>query len=106
MVVEIVDHHLDMGGHAAVIGAQRNVAFDAETKKALVGSACTLVAEVLSPELRADATLATLLGGVILIDTLNMDPAAAKVGREYSTGRIPFFISTDFSKLNSEFGDL
>ena len=80
MVVEIVDHHLDVGGHSTVSGAQRNIAFDSEAKKALVGSACTLVAEALvsnAPGL-VDSTLATLLGGVILIDTLNMDPAAAK----------------------------
>ena len=51
-VVEIVDHHLDVGGHENVIGPQRNIAFDPSSKKALVGSACTLVAGNVVDELK------------------------------------------------------
>ena len=45
-VVEILDHHVDAGQHKeSCSGSVRNIAFDATTSKALVGSACTLVYE-------------------------------------------------------------
>ena len=45
LVEQILDHHEDAGAYSSVVGADRQIAFDAGAKKALVGSACTLVAE-------------------------------------------------------------
>ena len=69
-VVGVLDHHKDEGGFADA--AVRIIA--------PVGSAATLVAEQL---LREDATamepgLAELLLGAILLDTVNLDPAAKR----------------------------
>ncbi|RLN72867.1 hypothetical protein BBJ28_00013149 [Nothophytophthora sp. Chile5] len=75
-VVEIVDHHSDLGQH--LDAEQREVAF--ADGQALVASTCTLVAERLAP--RSDSThalLATMLLGVIALDSINFDPSAKKV---------------------------
>ena len=94
-VVEIIDHHTDKGEHAHVVGARRDIAFDAERGRELVGSACTLIAErALGPitidprsakgsgeqgsTIEVDGELAMLLSGVILLDTSNMDPTVDK----------------------------
>lgn len=46
-VIEIVDHHMDLEEHPSVRGASRDIAFDVRdgSRKALVGSCCTIVAE-------------------------------------------------------------
>lgn len=61
---------------------KRNIAFDKHTNKALVGSTCTLVAEKYFESSTAMChDTATLLMGVIVLDTINMDPHAA-IGTE------------------------
>ncbi|CAB1105811.1 unnamed protein product [Ectocarpus sp. CCAP 1310/34] len=76
-VVEIVDHHVDLGEHPSVQGSRRNVAFEANDGggKALVGSCCTIVAERMLDQAPAllSSDVAQLLLGVILVDTLNLD---------------------------------
>ena len=74
-ITEIVDHHLDLGDHAEVSGEFREIAF--EDGAATVGSCCTLISErfMKSESLKLDETVATLLMGVIVLDTLNMSPA-------------------------------
>lgn len=69
-VEEILDHHEDEGLYA---GASKTIA--------PVGSAATLVAERLLAERPqgVDAAAATLLLGTILLDTVNLDPAAKRV---------------------------
>eukprot|EP00927_Polykrikos_kofoidii_P054083 TRINITY_DN48568_c0_g1_i1.p1 TRINITY_DN48568_c0_g1~~TRINITY_DN48568_c0_g1_i1.p1 ORF type:complete len:393 (-),score=83.52 TRINITY_DN48568_c0_g1_i1:56-1234(-) len=83
-VVEIVDHHKDLGQHAHVQGAQRNIAFCGEV--ATAASACTLVAErfLASCEgrnllARDSGAVARALFGVILVDSINLNPAAKRV---------------------------
>ncbi|TDH67844.1 hypothetical protein CCR75_001953 [Bremia lactucae] len=76
-VVEIVDHHSDLGQH---LNAQkREIAF--ADGKALVASTCTLVAEKLFEFDSHDVhkLLATMLLGVIALDSINFDPTAKKV---------------------------
>jgi exopolyphosphatase len=79
-VVEIVDHHEDEGLYLDTCsGAARNIAFSGG--EALVASACTLVAERLE-ELRQSpfpASVAVLLLGVILIDSVNLSVEVGKV---------------------------
>ena len=83
-VVAIVDHHEDRGAHSGVTGAARFVSFDAAPAvQRGVGSACTLVAQLLTahcPALLAaeGGQLATLLAGVVLLDTVNLDPKRGK----------------------------
>jgi exopolyphosphatase len=79
VVEEIMDHHQDYGEHSEVSLENRNIAFDATTGLATVGSACTLVFESFYPypELLTEE-IAVLLMGVITLDTVNMDPAVAK----------------------------
>lgn len=78
-VIEIVDHHVDSNQYSWVTGMLRDIAFDS-TSKALVGSTCTLIAEKYFQLNNCDSALsaevATLLMGVISLDTINMDPHA------------------------------
>ncbi|TYZ60603.1 hypothetical protein PybrP1_004271 [[Pythium] brassicae (nom. inval.)] len=84
-VVEILDHHMDLGKHADA--AVREIAF--ADGQALVASTCTLVAEKVlqsrPTEVGADddggrhALHATLLLAVIALDSINFDPSAKKV---------------------------
>ncbi|CAM9831801.1 unnamed protein product [Hapterophycus canaliculatus] len=81
-VVEIVDHHADLGGHPGVQGSSRDIAFNASdgSGKALVGSCCTMVAERMldqAPGLLS-SDVARLLLGVILVDTINLDADAKR----------------------------
>lgn len=82
-VIEILDHHEDERQYLETCsGDDRTVAFDQGV--ALVASSCTLVAERLKklsdnsdpvyPE-----SIGTLLLGVILIDSVNMDESVGKV---------------------------
>ena len=94
-VIEIVDHHIDSGRHAHVVGPKRNIAFDSKGLSATAGSTCTLVANDLlndaqSPSLSTvdatsnferssiDASLAEALGSCILLDTVGLDESAGK----------------------------
>jgi exopolyphosphatase len=78
-VVEILDHHVDLGQHLDTCsGHARKIAF--QGNQALVASTCTLIVERLQelwePPFPADLSL--LLLGVILLDSVNMSPAAGK----------------------------
>lgn len=77
-VVEILDHHMDLGKHTDA--AVREIAF--ADGQALVASSCTLVAEKVlqtSGGTETDALHATLLLAVIALDSVNFDPSAKKV---------------------------
>jgi exopolyphosphatase len=75
-VVEIIDHHADNKRYDGVTSEKRNIAFDKHTGRALVGSACTLVAERFADALRTEPDIATLLMGVIALDTINMESSS------------------------------
>uniref|UniRef100_K3X7X1 DHHA2 domain-containing protein n=1 Tax=Globisporangium ultimum (strain ATCC 200006 / CBS 805.95 / DAOM BR144) TaxID=431595 RepID=K3X7X1_GLOUD len=78
-IVEILDHHMDLGKHPAA--SVREIAF--ADGQALVASNCTLVAEKMLDALKRDQTLyalpATLLLAVIGLDSVNFNPSAKKV---------------------------
>eukprot|EP00804_Cyclotella_cryptica_P019546 CCRYP_014318-RB/>CCRYP_014318-RB protein AED:0.38 eAED:0.38 QI:0/0/0/1/0/0/2/0/427 len=88
-IVEILDHHYDEGKFLDTCsGENRNIAF--RQGAALVASSCTLVAERLKglcddqphqsiPVCPYPETLATLLLGVILIDSVNLNESMGKV---------------------------
>ena len=77
-VTEIVDHHEDEKSHEQVTDNKRLIAF--ENGAATVASTCTLVTERLfnSTISIIDGSLGLALLGVILLDSVNMLPAAAK----------------------------
>eukprot|EP00934_Nitzschia_sp_Nitz4_P002689 Nitzschia sp. Nitz4//scaffold272_size25479//9754//11040//NITZ4_008308-RA/size25479-processed-gene-0.10-mRNA-1//-1//CDS//3329545222//2679//frame0 len=95
----INDHHYDEGAHLDTCGlvedattaascappttttSQRVVAFDADTSSALVASTCTLLVERWRrlTEAPIPPSLAILLYGVILLDSINLLPQAGKV---------------------------
>lgn len=70
-VIEVIDHHQNEG------------LYPATAKKIIepVGSASTLVAECIVRDIKGsvDTGIATLLAGTILLDTVNLDPAAGRV---------------------------
>mmetsp|Transcript_8244 Transcript_8244/g.15762 ORF Transcript_8244/g.15762 Transcript_8244/m.15762 type:complete len:426 (+) Transcript_8244:83-1360(+) len=79
-IVEIVDHHKDMGKfQKTCFGNDRTVAFS--RSRALVASACTLVAERLKRVAsgRYPSVIGALLLGVILMDSVNLDQSIGKV---------------------------
>jgi len=82
-VTGILDHHQDLGMHPHVTGESRDIAFEftAEgTGRATVASCCTQVAELFLRQAEAiEPEVATLLLGVIAIDSANFLPAAGKV---------------------------
>jgi exopolyphosphatase len=79
---EILDHHQDAGALPWVTGANRDIAFDTASARALVGSACTLIAERHLPVVGSIGSMseevARLLLGVIALDTFDMDPIVNK----------------------------
>ena len=96
-VVNIVDHHIDEGYHMDTCSNSssptticcRNIAYDANTKVALVASTCTLLVEMLQHyfqntkngalgPLPLPASVSLLLLGVILLDSINMNVKAGK----------------------------
>jgi exopolyphosphatase len=97
-VVEIVDHHIDQHAYESTV-AHRVVSYDEVAQRGGTGSCCTLIAqEYFAHELvshrrdhmihlfseigfrpqEVDSDVATLLTGVILMDTVNMDPKMQK----------------------------
>jgi len=77
-VIQIFDHHTDLGDHAHVVGDDRDIAFDEIAKAATAASACTVICEQYlkhehGRELLAldDAAVALALLSVILIDGSN-----------------------------------
>lgn len=82
-VTEIVDHHKDVKSHGHVVGELRKIAFEGE--HATAGSCCTLITEAFLASaagkellLQDGGAVARALLGVILIDTINLDPKAKK----------------------------
>ena len=78
-VVEIIDHHLDEGYHQDTC-RYRNIAF--ANGAATVASTCTLVVERWQQRVvdgTVPAPLSLLLLGVILLDSVNLQPSAGKV---------------------------
>jgi len=79
-VIEIIDHHKDIGKHKWVEGNYRHIAFDDAIGNPTAGSTCSLVAEKfidsLSNEFCID--IATVLLAVIDIDTIAMNPVFQK----------------------------
>eukprot|EP00928_Gymnodinium_smaydae_P045628 TRINITY_DN3038_c0_g1_i3.p1 TRINITY_DN3038_c0_g1~~TRINITY_DN3038_c0_g1_i3.p1 ORF type:complete len:400 (+),score=89.66 TRINITY_DN3038_c0_g1_i3:180-1202(+) len=82
-VCEIVDHHDDLGDHGHVPPELRKIAF--ANGQALAGSCCTQVAEEFMATERGKTLLARDEGaaarallGVILVDTVNLDPKVKK----------------------------
>ncbi|KAK8804728.1 hypothetical protein JH06_3072 [Blastocystis sp. subtype 4] len=78
-VVEIIDHRKDEGRYPHVTGSMRTISYDPTIERG-VGSCCTLIAEKLrqcsvTPQ---HPVLASLLEGVILLDTLNLSPTVNK----------------------------
>lgn len=98
-VVEIVDHHIDEKRYTETCsGKQRTIAF--ESGKALVASTTTLVAEELLSD-QSDAPLpsiATLLLGVILLDSHNLDESIGKVTYRDRDAVSNLLSLTDWSK--------
>ena len=85
VVCEILDHHIDMKQHNECAGPMRNIAFNSATNVAEVASTCTLVFEKFHATAQDtknsfpfEPEVATLLLGVILLDSLNMSPQAGK----------------------------
>ncbi|XP_060558083.1 protein prune homolog 2-like [Ruditapes philippinarum] len=70
-VVQVIDHHV----------LERKSDDRVDVKLDFVGSCCTLVAEELlnDPDFELDDTVAQLLYGTILVDTINRSPEAGKI---------------------------
>ena len=99
-----MDHHQDEGCHTTSANI-RNIAF--ENQKATVGSTCTLVTEVLMQDQRisttgVDAEVGIALLGVILLDTMNMNPDSGK-GTKRDEDAINFLMNnSDWSQLGNK----
>jgi exopolyphosphatase len=102
VVTEIVDHHSDEKQHLDTCpSSERNIAF--EDAKALVASATTLVAEEFfasAGEDKMPPTLAILLLGTMLLDTVNMSPNAGKGTPRDDAVMQRVLEETDWSQLN------
>ena len=116
-VVEIVDHHKDEGQFTETcFGAHRIIAF--QDDHALVASATTLVAERLkklreqhlqdrdhsmkSFRLIYPSSIGTLLLGVILLDSVNLDPSVGKVTQRDEDAVSDLLSHTDWSNKVSQ----
>ena len=105
IVVGVLDHHLDEGYHIDTC-VNRNIAY--QDSASLVASTCTLIVEemqlddgclVVSP---IPASLSLLLLGVILLDSLNMDPNAGKVTDRDVAAIQTLVRHTDWQDLDQE----
>jgi len=100
-VVEIVDHHLDEGFHRDTC-LRRTIAF--ADGKATVASTCTLVLERLQQQqpyyYYYPAPLSILLLGVILLDSVNMIPAAGKATPRDGAAIQRLLEGTDWTELH------
>lgn len=102
-VTEIYDHHQDEGCHMDSC-VMREIAF--ENQKATVGSTCTVVTENLmrifvDSAKKVDGGLGLSLLGVILLDTMNMSPEAAK-GTPRDESAIEFLLeNSDWKTLDA-----
>lgn len=100
-VVEIVDHHTDENLYAdTCFGTRRNVAY--ENNRALVSSTTTLVAELLMKQTRnPPVSLSTLLLGVILLDSVNLDESIGKVTPRDNDAITNILTRTDWTDWSS-----
>ena len=98
-VVEIIDHHLDEGFHSESC-THRSIAF--ENDRASVASTCTLVAERLQEiwEPPYPESLSLLLLGVILLDSVNLIPAAGKATPRDAAAIQALLEGTNWNKLD------
>lgn len=104
-VETILDHHVDEGAHQDTC-IERVIAFDSLSSQALVASTCTLLVErwqhftangsSCSP---MPPTLAILLLGVILIDSINLQHKAGKVTPRDENAVTFLRDTTDWSQL-------
>ena len=102
-VVEIVDHHEDHGQYLNTCsGNARNIAF--ADGRALVASACTLVAERLRQHWTPPypASLGLLLLGVILLDSVNLSERVGKVTQRDIDAVADLLLNTDWDALPAE----
>ena len=96
-VVEIVDHHQDEKRYSDVSGKQRNIAF--KGGKALTASTTTLVAEIMLQQTDTPSpSMSTLLLGVILLDSFNLDESFGKVTSRDRDAVSRLLSHTDWSK--------
>ena len=102
VVTEIIDHHLDEGKHSDTCPlSKRNIAF--EDSKALVASTTTLVAEEFyasASNSKMPPSLAILLLGTILIDSINMSQIAGKGTPRDEVAIQRLMDETDWAQLN------
>ena len=95
-VVEIIDHHMDEGCHP---NAKRLIAF--ADGKATVASTGTLVVERMQElNRRFPADVALLLLGLLLIDSVNLSPAAGKATPRDAAAVQLLLEDTDWSSLS------
>lgn len=103
-VVEIVDHHRDEGLYmdSCPEGAARDIAF--ANDKALVASACTLVAERMQGCLAPPfpAAVSVLLMGVILLDSVNLSNEVGKVTQRDRSAVQHLLDQTDWEELSKK----
>ena len=102
-VVEIVDHHEDVGQYTDTCsGSARTIAFADD--KALVASACTLVAERLKEVWKPPypPSLGVLLLGVILLDSVDLSPEVGKVTERDRDAVEDLLENTDWQGLPKE----
>jgi exopolyphosphatase len=102
-VVEIVDHHHDQGMYMDTCsGTSRWIAFAHD--KALVASACTLVAERMEELWRKPypSSLGVLLLGAILLDSVNFSPQAGKVTQRDRDAVQILLNDTNWQELSQE----
>jgi exopolyphosphatase len=98
-VTAILDHHLDERKHLDTC-EERNIAFDASTSSALVASTCTLMVERFPASEEFPPSLAILLLGVILLDSINLSHKAGKVTPRDEAAVQTLLNRTDWSSLN------
>jgi exopolyphosphatase len=108
-VVEIVDHHADEGAYKdTVAGSNRTIAF--EGGQASVASCTTLVGERFlrqhAPGSSIPISFATLIYGVILLDSVNMSEQAGKATTRDQTVLDALVSGTDWSSLQISSPDL
>ena len=100
-VREILDHHHDEGHYQdTCANANRNIAF--EDDKALVSSTCTLIAEKLQEvwDPPFPASIALLLLGTILLDTVNLSSEVGKVTQRDIDAVDGLLASTRWTRLS------
>eukprot|EP00747_Dinoflagellata_sp_TGD_P214117 gnl/TRDRNA2_/TRDRNA2_87011_c0_seq1.p1 gnl/TRDRNA2_/TRDRNA2_87011_c0~~gnl/TRDRNA2_/TRDRNA2_87011_c0_seq1.p1 ORF type:complete len:383 (+),score=75.38 gnl/TRDRNA2_/TRDRNA2_87011_c0_seq1:50-1198(+) len=111
-ITEIVDHHEDLKDHSQVTGDMRRIAFEGKAATAASCTSCICEAFLAAPGgkelLSADnGAVARCLLGVVLIDSVNLDPAAKKVcPRDQAAAEALKSAVEDKSAIDNLFGRL